>query len=99
MEPSTKYLIALLSRGSFSKELKSSKMNKQQVVLLFACVCDLKFQFPETFGIVPVQTSRFLVHIPCSALVHEQDICTEEYKQGQTSNEQSFMKSEFSLFT
>ena len=29
--------------GSFSKELKSGKINKQQVVLLFACVCDLKF--------------------------------------------------------
>ena len=43
-----------LPGGSFSKELKSSKMNKQQVVLLFASVCDLKFQFPETFGIVPV---------------------------------------------
>ena len=33
------------------------------------------------------------------ALVHEQAVCTEEYKQGQTSNEQSFMKSDFSLFT
>ena len=46
--------IKLWPGESFSKELKSGKMNKQQVVLLFASVCDLKFQFPETFGIVPV---------------------------------------------
>ena len=85
--------------GLSSKELKSGKINKQQVVLLFASVCGLKFQFPETFVIVLVSTSRFLVHIPCSALVHEQAVCTEDYKQGQTSNKQGFMKSEFSLFT
>ena len=30
---------------------------------------------------------------------YEQVVCTKEYKQGQISNEQSFMKSEFSLFT
>ena len=38
----------------------------------------------------------YIVHIPCSALVHEQ---AKEKKQGQTSKEQSFMKSEFSLFS
>ena len=39
-------------------------------------VCDLKFQFPETFGII-LETSRCLVHILCSVLVHEQVIYTQ----------------------